>query len=301
MKLRHLEVFRAVMSAGSTLGASKILLISQPAVSNLLKQFEAQLGFPLFLRSGGRLRPTREAHSLYEESEKVFAAFAMAGNLARDLRLGVAGTVRIVSNPSLGNTFLPPILTRFKRENPNAFVRFDTVSNDRVLADLVSDAADFGLTICRLPHPVIESTVLCSGQVMCVMRADHPLAEKSRIFLNDMRGQMFVSYPQDTAIGSVMRDVFIEQEERHAPSMEVRAVLTAVELVRAGYDMALVDEFTVRSISSEGLIFRPLLTERRVPLVLSMPRHATLSNLSRNFIELYLQARIDELGIRSQP
>ena len=55
MNLRQLEVFQAVMHAGTTKNAARMLRISQPAVSNMVRQFEDQLGFALFDRIGGRL------------------------------------------------------------------------------------------------------------------------------------------------------------------------------------------------------------------------------------------------------
>jgi DNA-binding transcriptional LysR family regulator len=58
VRLRHIEVFSAIMLTGSTNGAAKILNISQPAVSKILQHAEQSVGFPLFLRSKGKLVPT---------------------------------------------------------------------------------------------------------------------------------------------------------------------------------------------------------------------------------------------------
>ncbi len=73
MNLRHLEVFYAVMSAGSVSEAARRLNVSQPAVSNMLKHAESTLGVaPLFERVGGRLKPTPEAQALLPEAASVF-------------------------------------------------------------------------------------------------------------------------------------------------------------------------------------------------------------------------------------
>ncbi|MCB1974687.1 MAG: LysR family transcriptional regulator, partial [Burkholderiaceae bacterium] len=65
MRLRHIEVFNAVMVTGSVSGAARLINITQPAVSRTLKHAELQLGFPLFERTGGRLVATAEARSLF--------------------------------------------------------------------------------------------------------------------------------------------------------------------------------------------------------------------------------------------
>jgi DNA-binding transcriptional LysR family regulator len=58
MNLRQLEVFHAIMSAGSVTGAARLLKISQPAVSAVLKHTEQQMKLKLFERVAGRLQPT---------------------------------------------------------------------------------------------------------------------------------------------------------------------------------------------------------------------------------------------------
>ena len=61
MRARQLEVFTAVMRVGTVTGAAQSLNISQPALSQILLHCEDELGFKLFDREKGRLRPTAEA------------------------------------------------------------------------------------------------------------------------------------------------------------------------------------------------------------------------------------------------
>src|SRR3546814_17260281 len=70
LNLRQIEVFRAVMSTGSISGASKVLHVSQPAVSRLLSYTETRVGFPLFERIKGRLYATPEAKRLFREVDR---------------------------------------------------------------------------------------------------------------------------------------------------------------------------------------------------------------------------------------
>ena len=65
MRLRHIEVFNAVMQTGSVSAAARLINITQPAVSRTLQHAELQLGFALFQRARGRLTPTNEALALF--------------------------------------------------------------------------------------------------------------------------------------------------------------------------------------------------------------------------------------------
>lgn len=64
MRLRHIEVFNAVMLTGTVSRAARLISVSQPAVSRILQHAELQLGFALFQRSKGRLVATPEALTL---------------------------------------------------------------------------------------------------------------------------------------------------------------------------------------------------------------------------------------------
>ena len=57
MRLRHIEVFHAIMQAGTITGAAQLLHISQPAVTKVLQHCELKLGIPLFNRVRGKLYP----------------------------------------------------------------------------------------------------------------------------------------------------------------------------------------------------------------------------------------------------
>ena len=98
MRLRHIEVFNAVMVTGSVSGAARLINITQPAVSRTLKHAELQLGFPLFERAGGRLVATAEARSLFPLVEKLFSDLDEVRRLAQGQ---VPGTLAGLPSASL--------------------------------------------------------------------------------------------------------------------------------------------------------------------------------------------------------
>ena len=71
MRPRHIEIFQALLQAGTLTGAAKLLSISQPAATKLLQQAERELGFALFSRKGGRLQLSDEGQLLRERIEKI--------------------------------------------------------------------------------------------------------------------------------------------------------------------------------------------------------------------------------------
>jgi DNA-binding transcriptional LysR family regulator len=99
MRLRHIEVFHAIMQAGTISGAAQLLHISQPAVTKVLQHCELQLGMPLFDRVRGKLYPTPEAQRLFVEIDKLNRDLVGIRRLAANLRSGESEQVRLVATP----------------------------------------------------------------------------------------------------------------------------------------------------------------------------------------------------------
>ncbi len=288
MNLRQLEVFQALMHGGTTKNAARLLLVSQPAVSNMIKQFEAQLGFKLFDRISGRLHPTLEAEVLSKNLERVFASVDAVENLVNDLRDSKVGTLKILASPSLGQTILPPAIAAFARERPEVKIGFDTVGNDTIVTYLDSHQADFGLTITAINHPSLEGRVLREGRLVCAIPKDHPLSRKKFILPKDLLGTTFVSYPRFSPIGIIVDDAFREHGEILRADVEVRYCFTACTLVNAGVGVAIVDEFALLGHDMPNIVTRPFKTSFRVAVKLSYAKANPLSRLAKLFIDEYL-------------
>jgi len=288
MNLRQLEIFRAVMQGGSTKNAAHLLLISQPAVSNMVRQFEDQLGFPLFERTGGRLRPTPEARTLYNNSESLFTHFEAIRNLAEDLRDTQAGTLKFLASPSIGQTIIPGAIAAFVRDRPAVKVGFDTPPHEHVIELLTGSQADFGLTITPIDHPALETKIVRRGKLVCVLPKGHRLADKKVVKPGDLREEHLISYPRASPIGLVVDEAFRTSGEFQHININVRFCYTACTLVNAGAGVAIVDEFTVSVESFKELVVRPFKSNMDVKVSLSYPRLRPLSRLALTFLEDYL-------------
>jgi DNA-binding transcriptional LysR family regulator len=288
MKLRQLEIFRAVMQGGSTKNAAHLLLISQPAVSNMLRQFEDQLGFNLFDRVSGRLQATREAEILYENSEKLFSNFDAVQDLVEDLRDTQAGTLKILASPSFGQSVVPQAISAFLKDKPTVKIGFDTPPHENIVELLNSDQADLGLTITPIEHPGIESNVIRHGRLVCALPKHHPLTKKQTIRPRDLRDATMISYPRFSPIGLVVDEAFRDAGEHQEIKINVRFCFTACSLVAAGAGVAVVDEFTVSGEKFRNIEVRPLKTERQVKISLSHSHLRPPSRLAVSFIDNYL-------------
>src|SRR3546814_17025562 len=97
MNLRQMEVFHAIMVTGSITGAARLLNVTQPAVSTVLKHCESQLKMKLFVRVAGRLQPTAEAEAVFPQAASIFGRLDAVSRLTQDLVGGRLGTLSIAA------------------------------------------------------------------------------------------------------------------------------------------------------------------------------------------------------------
>jgi DNA-binding transcriptional LysR family regulator len=287
MNLRQLEIFRSVIRHSTTVGAAQELGISQPAVSNSIKQLEDQLGFLLFDRSGNRLMPRQEATILYGKSEGVFLLSRDLDQTVEDLKHRRIGHLRIAATPQLGNTIVPSAIASLREDHPQVRVVLDVRQSSYVIQSVETGVAEIGLALAlgnRLERTV---TLHDLGEVdmVCVVPSEHRFSCRDFLTARDLETEIFIGLDLDTLLGKLVKKAFEAAECRYSPGLEARYSETACRLADAGCGMALVDELSARSLRGMTNItvvpFRPALAVRAKAI---LPKGRPLSGVAELMI-----------------
>ncbi|MDI3565244.1 LysR family transcriptional regulator [Bradyrhizobium sp. Arg816] len=284
MNLRQLEILRAVIRHRTTVAAADELALSQPAVSNALKTMEAQAGFALFERVNNRLFPTAEAMALYKESEAIFALHAKLENRVRDLRENRSGHLSIVATPPLAYSIIPSALSGFLRRRPETRVFFDVRRYEGIIEGVLSRVAELGFALGLTHHPGIAHEVVHTGEMVCVLPPQHPLADEPVISAADLSGMPFIGLERGTRLGEAVRDSFARAGAPFQPTVEVRYCNTACVLATAGVGAAVVDPFSPRQNGGSGLVVRPFTPTTHAVAYMLWSEAEPLSRLAKAFL-----------------
>jgi DNA-binding transcriptional LysR family regulator len=243
MNLRLLTIFRAVMSSQTTVGAARSLAISQPAVSNALRQLEAELGFELFNRVGNRLVAREEAKVLLAESDAMFVFSRTLDSIADDLKENRLGRIRVVATPQLGHSVLPTAIERFIATRPKVKAFCDVVDSHKVIESVEASASDFGLAIALEPElsDSLKMVLLTVVEMVCVLPAGHPLAGHAALTPKDLRPYPFIAIDSMARTSQLVRAAFSQAGQPYSASVEARYSETACLLARAGAGATVVD------------------------------------------------------------
>ena len=143
--LEYYKVFYYVGKTGSLTGAAEELSISQPAVSQTIRQLEKQLGTKLFQRGQKGIRLTKEGSLLYEYVAKGYEQMELGETKLRQMMNMELGEVRIGASDMTLRFFLLPYLERFHEQYPNIKVTVTNAPTPTTLTNLSAGKIDFGV------------------------------------------------------------------------------------------------------------------------------------------------------------
>ena len=118
MTLRQVEVIRAVMVTGTIGGAARLLNVSAPGISRLVKYTEKSLGVRFFQRQNGRYFPTAEARNIFEQINGVYEKMDDLTEIISKIGRGDLSELRIGSVPSISQVMVPRAIERVRRRYP---------------------------------------------------------------------------------------------------------------------------------------------------------------------------------------
>lgn len=286
LNLRQIEVFRAVMSTGSISGASKVLHVSQPAVSRLLSYTETRVGFPLFERIKGRLYATPEAKRLFREVDHVYLGVQRVNEVAHSLAERRQGVLHIVSSPSIGHVLIPQAIAALCEQYTDARVTFNFLNYAPLQDRLLNHQADIGIISTPIDHPNLETKPLGQSPVCCICPEDHPLARATMLRLEDLRPYPLIGYDRETPYGRMLAQMYHQAGETLRPTIEVGSPQSACALAQAGAGIALVDEFTLHNWPNGHLVTRPVADAPVLTANLAFLRFEPMSQLAQSFVAI---------------
>ena len=266
LTLRQLETFREVMRARTTVGAARTLRVSQPAVSNAIRQMESQIGFDLFERVGNRLVPTPDADEMYHDSEAIFSLYHAFTHRVESRQQSAAGTLRLVGTPPLANALIPAAVRDFMATRPAVRLSLDTRRIDGVLESIETRMADVGLALNPPEREGLVCEQIATAQMVCAFPPGHPLESRVAVSADDLSDYPLVLYEPQSRLNLVLTQSFLPERLKANAVAEVRYSSLACLLAEAGLGVTLVDSLTGIAGSRYRLSFRPLFPTQPIPV-----------------------------------
>jgi DNA-binding transcriptional LysR family regulator len=250
IKYRQLKAFAMVVESGSFRGAADRLAITQPSLSALVKELEADVGVLLFERTTRRCALTDAGSSFYEDMKGALQHLEDAYRYVKEVGRGSRGRLSLAALPSLAAGIVTRTLGEFRRANPAVRIHLTEGKNDEVLAAVRQGEAEIGIASMWRPDEELQFQELFTDRMMFVAPAGHPIA--------GLRPTLKLAEKFDLILMSAGPTEHALQASQIAvpAAFQVAHLATALAMVRHGLGISILPSSVRPVMNMDGLVCR---------------------------------------------
>lgn len=244
MSFRRIKYFLSVAKHLNFTKAAKECFVAQAAISQQIKQFEQELGFPLFIRGGASVKLTPAGEYFYHQCTSIMAQYTGAVKQARAIVDGQRRSLRVGFHGPYPHQRFTRMLRQFRREKPEVAVILQEGAKESLLDLLVAGERDvLVVTDYGMPFDQRFDTVeLANDRSRFMIGPDSPLSGRDVLTPAELTGQTILRVKSEgrTAAGLWMTDYFQRLGLGGCAVRTVETYYEAVLMVEAGMGIAVV-------------------------------------------------------------
>jgi len=257
MDIRKLEVFCKVIEYKSFTKAAQWALISQPTVSEHIRNLEEQLGQKLIDRMGRKVEATPVGQLLYTYAQKIIRLQQESLQAIEVFSGHLVGKVKVGSSTIPGTYILPQAMTSFFNEYKEVQVDIN-ISNSRYIAQQVIDGIyDIGIIGARWNDKLLDWTEIYHDRLVVAVPPDSALAGKKSVRVEELTEQPFLFREQGSGTRKVVAQILETYNLREKNLKEVAqlgSTAAVKEGVKAGLGISILSKMAVAEDVKNGTI-----------------------------------------------
>ena len=264
VKLELYRVFKEVAEAGNITAAAQTLFISQSAVSQSIKQLEAELQTRLFARNSRGVTLTADGRMLYEYVRSAMGLLETGEEKlaqSRDLQMG---HLTIGASDTVTSQFLLPYLDRFHRQYPAIHIQIISGRSHKVLGLLQSGKVDIAFASTPQEGASLETFPCLATHSIFVAGAEYPCDFDHVYSLEEIARFPLILLERKASSRLYLEKYFLQNGLHLNPEIELGARSLLVDLAAIGFGVAGVTEEFVRRELENGRL-RKLRTSFDIP------------------------------------
>ncbi|MEU7581404.1 transcriptional regulator CynR [Streptomyces sp. NPDC041068] len=232
-ELRHLRYLLAVAEHGNFTRAAEELHISQPTLSQQIRQLERAVGVPLLDRGGRTVRLTDAGAAYLPHARRALQDLAAAERAVHDVTDLSRGTLRLAITPTFTTYLVGPLTALLHERHPGIALHLRELPQDRIEPDLLADELDLGIAF-HGPHlSGLSATDLFTESLSLVVGDLHPHADRSApLPLDELATTRLALLSGDFATRVHIDAHFARHEVRPDVAVEATSINALTEIVR---------------------------------------------------------------------
>lgn len=258
VNLQALQLYIAVVEEGSFTKAAERCFVTQPYLSQLVKQLEKEYDVQLLNRSTRTLSVTDAGKVVYEQARKIVHCMEQTKVLLEQVKDVHRGEVTIAIPPLVGTIVLPQLSKHFRERYPNVKMNLIELGAKKIPDLIKNEDADIGFCVMPVDDDSLKTTSYVSSDFVVFISSDHRFANKNQVTMKQLKRESFILFSE----GFTLHDSVIAHCHRHgfAPniSFETSQWDLMVELIALKMGIALLPKSIAKMMHHEHVTVLPL-------------------------------------------
>lgn len=290
LAFRHLRYFLAVAETENFTRAAERLGVTQPAVSQQVRDLEVALKAQLLRRSGRRVQLTEAGRGFAQQAAWLLRRFESALAHVDRAEGAVAGHLDVGTVPALHLPWMPPVLAAMAERFPDVTVTVHERASAGVETEVEAGRFDLGFGIGSHPSPALSFERLAAQKLALVLPSGHALAKRARVTPAELAEHALVLLPTSFDMRRLTDDALQQSRAHVRVAYELSTIDTVLAAVRATGLATILPPIVMRGRDDDALRAVPLaLRAAPIPFGVFLLRAAPPSPLAREFLRLLRQ------------
>lgn len=289
MDIHHLRIFTSVYQHRSFSKASGHLNISQPTISEHVKNLEQELGCALFDRLGRSIIPTREAELIFAKSLKLIEDLDAIKEIIQKGRADIKGTLKIGASTIPGNYILPVLAASFKKLHPDISFEISIADTRKVTDSILQHEILLGIVGASMEPRALSYASIFNDEL--VFSGSEKFLGKNNSEVDDIYSLPFLIREEGSGTRKTMED-WLKKMRIDLRKLNIVAVLGSTDSVKQALKAGLGTSIISRRAIEEELSSGRLVEKKLGP---EMNRSFFLAHHKKRSLPAHYQAFIDFL------
>ncbi len=262
LEIRHLRLIAEISDAGSMTKAAERLHLTQSALSHQLRDIEARVDTPFFVRLGRKMVLTAAGRRVLETARRVIADIERAEEDVRRLAGNTDGVIRVCTQCYTGYHWLGPLLTAFQRKHPRVTVNVAADATDRPVDALLYGRIDLAILIDPIRDKRVRLRPLFVDEMVAIVAKGHPLARRRWVTPAELAAEHLLVYSSVPEESFLFQRVLGPLGLRPAKVSFIMLTEAMIELARAGMGIGILPRWSAQRAIASGAVAALSITKK---------------------------------------
>jgi LysR family transcriptional regulator, cyn operon transcriptional activator len=247
MELRHLRYFLAIAERSHFGEAAEELMVSQPTLSQQMKDLESELGCALFERVGRGVKLSQAGELYREVARRALSVLEEGESMLREFEQLLRGSLSIGVVQTVNAYLIPPVATKFVREYPKVKLLIEELSADEIEDRLGKAMLDLGISFAPSTGVHLTSEPLFEEELVLVVHSQHRWSKRKSIQIKSIADEPLSLLRRGYCTRRIIDEAFRSAEARLHVAVELNSIAGLLAVVQAGGPPTILPKLGVNS------------------------------------------------------